>query len=188
MLSFVHPFNERPIKVAIFSLISHSNECIPAQKMDGLTRIYARNCEVRRVGKDIAGPFLEANHQLGYTRCRFFYGLYVSRAGSEEFPTGMLVAVAGFSNPRKWIKDGKEIRSSEWVRYASLKGLGIDGGMGKVLKAFIGEVHPDDIMSYADASWSNGDVYRKLGFVEESPKLFPDGTRNLKFRLNCSGR
>ena len=58
--------------------------------------------------------------------------------------------------------------------------------MGKMLKTFIGEVHPDDVMSYADASWSSGDVYKKLGFREEEPKIFPDGSRSLKFRLKLS--
>ncbi|MCQ2163494.1 MAG: hypothetical protein MJY86_09505 [Bacteroidales bacterium] len=154
--------------------------------MDGLTRIYARNCEVRRITKEAAEPFFAANHQLGYTRCRYLYGLFVSRAGTDALPVGTLVAAAGFSNPRKWVKDGQEVRSSEWVRYASLKGLGVDGGMGKTLKAFIEEVHPDDVMSYADASWSDGDVYRKLGFIEEAPKIFPDGSRSLKFRLKVT--
>ena len=63
---------------------------------------------------------------------------------------GTLIAVATFSNARKWIKDGKEIRSYEWTRYASEPELRVSGGMGKLLKAFIKEVQPDDIMSYAD--------------------------------------
>lgn len=97
------------------------------------------------------------------------------------------MAVAGFSGPRTWKKGDAAIRSYEWVRYASLEGLGVDGGMGKLLKAFINEVHPDDVMSYADASWSDGDVYRKLGFEEEEAKVFPDGRKSLKFRLKLTG-
>ena len=42
--------------------------------------------------------------------------------------------------------------------------------MGKLLKAFIEEVRPDDIMSYADLEWSEGDVYRQLGFTLEGRK------------------
>jgi hypothetical protein len=42
--------------------------------------------------------------------------------------------------------------------------------MGKLLKTFILEVQPDDIMSYADLEWSQGDVYKTLGFNEELPK------------------
>jgi hypothetical protein len=81
-----------------------------------------------------------------------------------------LVAVATFSNARKWQKGDKVIRSYEWTRYASLPGVRISGGMGKVVKAFIEEVHPDDIMSYADLEWSEGKVYEQLGFVLEGRK------------------
>lgn len=161
--------------------------------MDGLKRIYARNCEVRRIDREAAEPFLEANHSLGFTRCKFMYGLFKMRSTGaaepchDEIPSGSLVAVSGFSSPRTWDKDGKEIRSYEWVRYASLKGYGIDGGMGKVLKAFIEEVRPDDIMSYADASSPDrGEVYRTLGFKEESKKAFPNGGESIKFRLKLT--
>jgi hypothetical protein len=47
--------------------------------------------------------------------------------------------------------------------------------MGKLLKAFIEEVRPDDIMSYADLEWSEGGVYETLGFKAEgikSPVMF----------------
>ena len=90
--------------------------------------------------------------------------------GTAECEQGMLVAVATFSNARKWVKGGKEIRSYEWTRYASLPGLRVSGGMGKMLKAFINEVHPDDIMSYADLEWSEGTVYSQLGFTLEDRK------------------
>ena len=83
---------------------------------------------------------------------------------------GTLVAVATFSNARKWQKGEKTIRSYEWTRYASLPGVRINGGMGKVLKAFIKEVQPDDIMSYADLEWSEGAVYEQLGFSLEGRK------------------
>ena len=81
-----------------------------------------------------------------------------------------LIAVATFSNARRWVKEGKEIRSYEWTRYASLPDLRVSGGMGKMLKAFIKEVHPDDIMSYADLEWSEGKVYERLGFEAETRK------------------
>ena len=56
------------------------------------------------------------------------------------------------------------MNSYEWVRFASLPDCRICGGMGRLLKAFIDDVHPDDIMSYADLEWSDGAVYEKLGF------------------------
>ena len=154
--------------------------------MDGLKRIYARNCEVRRIERKVSGPFFQSFHRLGDTRCRYTYGLFTIKE-QEGIPAGTLVAAAGFSGPRKWLKSGREVRSYEWVRYASLEGLGVDGGMGKLLKAFIAEVGPDDVMSYADASWSDGEVDRKLGYTQEQTKTFPDGSRSLKFRLKLAG-
>jgi len=123
--------------------------------------IFARKCKVRRIVKPVAAAFLEENHSYGDAACRYRYGLY---CGEE------LVAVAEFSNARRWQKGDTVIRSYEWVRYASLADVRVVGGMGKVLKAFIEEVHPDDIVSYADLEWSDGSVYRRLGFVEDGFK------------------
>ena len=39
-----------------------------------------------------------------------------------------------------------------------------------MLKAFIQDQKPDDIMSYADLEWSEGRVYEQLGFVLEGKK------------------
>ena len=47
--------------------------------------------------------------------------------------------------------------------------------MGKILRHFIEQVQPDDIMSYADLEWSEGLVYEQLGFSPEDrrkPVLF----------------
>lgn len=147
---------------------------------------YARNCEVRRIEKAEAQEFLNRNHSYGDAACKYRYGLFLKRHTGhiaaemenssvtmnevKELSPGTLIAVATFSNARKWIKDGKEIRSYEWTRYASLPDLRVSGGMGKLLKAFIKEVQPDDIMSYADLEWSEGEVYERLGFEAEAEK------------------
>ena len=160
--------------------------------MEVFSQAYARNCEVRRIDKETAQRFLNDNHSYGYAACKYRYGLFLKRhtghiareIEEERFLgcarndnrsdrgdiVGTLIAVATFSNARKWIKDGKEIRSYEWTRYASVPELRVNGGMGKLLKAFIKEVQPDDIMSYADLEWSEGKVYEALGFSEEQPK------------------
>lgn len=139
--------------------------------------IYARNCEVRRIDKNTAAEFLSRTHSYGDASCRYRYGLFLKRytgargIQTEDSPQpGELVAVATFSNARKWNKEGKEIRSHEWTRYASLPGVRINGGMGKLLKEFIQDAQPDDIMTYADLEWSEGGVYEQLGFSLEGRK------------------
>lgn len=150
------------------------------------TQVYARNCEIRRIDKPIASAFLKACHSYGDASCRYRYGLFLKRRTGEKSGThpdergdegsaghlapGALVAVSEFSSPRRWEKDGRRVSSYEWVRYASLPGVRVEGGMGKMLKHFITEVKPDDIMSYADMEWSDGSVYSNLGFEREEDK------------------
>lgn len=185
------------------------------QNMDSpadFVSVFARNCVVRRLEKPLAEAFLNANHRYGSAKCRYCYGIFLERLSGKEmeawgpkgermpencaYPAiGSLLAVATFSNARKWMKDGREIRSYEWVRYASLqgikqpdgstKGLRVAGGMGKILRSFIEELKPDDIMSYAVTEWSEGDVYRKLGFKEEGIKTFGTSS-SIKFRLKIT--
>lgn len=148
--------------------------------------IFARNCSVRKINKRQAEEFLSRHHRLGYTNCRYFYGLFIEKTGKAPLEKGRLAAVAGFSSARRWEKGGKVISSHEWIRYASLPETRVIGGMGKLLKTFIEEVRPDDIMSYADKAWSEGNVYKKLGFKEEGVKIFNNGGESIKFRLKIS--
>lgn len=157
--------------------------------MDKLQNIFARNCSVRRIDKPAAAAFIDRYHRLGDTTCRYRYGMFVDRTtGSGELglPQGTLVAVSEFSNARRWAKGGRRISSYEWVRYASLDGVRIVGGMGKMLQAFVEDVRPDDVMSYADVSWPDGgDAYRALGFTEEGIVERPCFTCR-KFRLKLT--
>lgn len=157
--------------------------------MDNLQDIFARNCTVRRIEKPVAAEFLDRYHRLGDTSCRYRYGLFVKRStgsGELRLEPGTLVAVAEFSNARRWTKGDRRISSYEWIRYASIDGTRIVGGMGKVLKTFIEDVHPDDVMTYADVSWPDGgDVYRVLGFTEEGIVERPGFTCR-KFRLKLT--
>lgn len=170
--------------------------------------VFARNCDVRKIDRKTADAFLDANHIWGSASCRDCYGLFRRRVtgvsekltvnmseASSSAPdvvplqennctVGELVAVATFSNARRWEKQGRTVSSYEWVRYASLNDTRVVGGMGKLLKAFIEERHPDDIMTYAistavpgreirEGVESEGNVYRKLGFKEEARRTFP---------------
>ena len=153
--------------------------------MERTPGLFARNCSVRRIDKVTAADFLSRYHRFGDAACRYRYGLFVNRttgATEAEFPKGTLVAVAEFSSARKWIKPEGTIRSCEWVRYASVEGLRVIGGMGKLLEEFVREVGPDDVMTYADPAWSKGgEAYLKLGFTLED-RICKEGFTSLKFR------
>lgn len=121
--------------------------------------VFARNTVILRIGKEEAASFLDRCHSYRDAASRYRYGVFTK--------AGELVAVASFSSGRTWVKEGRTVRSYEWVRYASLPDVRVVGGMGKVLKAFEEDVHPDDIMSYADMEWTDGAVYERLGFIED---------------------
>lgn len=147
-----------------------------------LPSVFARNCTARRIDKGTAAVFLSSAHKFGDASARYRYGLFVERnTGKEEtaFQKGTLVAVATFSSARK-MRDRS--RSFEWVRYASLPGTRVIGGMGKLLDAFVEEVRPDDVMTYAPAQCGDGDVYIELGFSSEGSVSFRDGEESVKFR------
>ena len=171
------------------------------------TSVFARNCSIRRIEATVARAFLSVNHRYGFSRARYHYGIFVEKqggglrdaSGQELCPVGTMVAAGSFSAARRWLKDEGQVLSYEWVRYASLKGVRVLGGMSKMLKAFIAEVNPDDIMSYAPLAGSEvqeskgsvqesgsevqeGEVYTLLGFKLEGVKEFAGG-RSAKYRL-----
>ncbi len=144
------------------------NELLISRLLVNLGRsltIFARNCEVRTIDTHTAKAFLNCNHLLGYTSASYYYALYeVKGAKSSPLITNEPAAVAAFSSPRPMNRDGEVISSYEWVRYASRRGVRVAGGMGKLLNYFVNDQSPQEIMSYADRDWSEGDVYKKLGF------------------------
>ena len=135
--------------------------------------VFARNCSVRRIEATVARAFLTSNHRYGFSRARYHYGIFIKRQGGglrdasgQKFcPVGTMVAAGSFSAARRWLKDEGQVLSYEWVRYASLKGVRVLGGMGKMLKAFIAEVNPDDIMSYAPLAGS--EVQKSKGSAQK---------------------
>lgn len=138
-------------------------------------RLHARHCFIERIDKPTTDLFLKINHLQGSVKAKFKYGLFLKSQYVERFGMVMgdtdngkkLIAVATFSGGRT-MKEGDRAgtRSHELLRFASLKGYVVVGGMDKLLKAFTTEHQPDDIMSYADRDWSDGRSYEKLGFTK----------------------
>lgn len=158
--------------------------------MDNLGRlpsVFARNCTVRRIDKGTAAAFLTEHHRMGDASARYRIGLFVSRhsgSGEGSLPEGTLVAAATFSSARR-MRDGS--RSFEWVRYASLSGWRVVGGMGKILEFFCRTVRPDDVMTYVplygdDDNGTAGASYLSLGFVSEGTVHPASGGSSLKLR------
>ncbi len=127
--------------------------------------LFARKCSVREIDTMVSRDFLEKYHMLGYSRAKYKYGLFNGET---------MVAVATFSTSRPMMREQGLVDSYEWVRYASSGPLRITGGMGKLLSYFVKREQPQEVMSYADAEWSEGGAYLSLGF-EIAGKTTPVG-------------
>lgn len=143
-------------------------------------RIPARLTKVRRIDKPTLDDFIEKNHLQVSTTAKYKYGLFLpkqyERVIQHDLPSThsirevfaqaeeILVAVASFSGGKNIVRDGQTYRSFELIRFANLLNCTVIGGLDKLLKAFSKEVHPDDIMTYADRDWSDGRSYARLGF------------------------
>ncbi len=153
-------------------------------RLERFRSVFARKCKVisgrgNPAVAEMVREFLQKHHSYSSAKCRYRYAL--------EYE-GEIVAVATFSEGRPMIRkidsplqnvpkeeqNNAEILifdSYEWVRYASLPGVRVAGGMGRLLNAFIEERYtriepgtPLEVMTYSDNEWGNGHVYEKLGF------------------------
>ncbi|MCH2234065.1 MAG: hypothetical protein MK078_07415 [Crocinitomicaceae bacterium] len=63
--------------------------------------------------------------------------------------------------------------SSELMRFCTAFNTSIRGGLDKILKYYINEHRPDDIITYVDKEWSNGKNFERIGFknVGSTPAL-----------------
>jgi hypothetical protein len=120
-------------------------------------RIHGRATKVHSITQSELDTFINKNHLNTTTKAKYRYGLFLK----EE-----LVAVASFS-AGKWFKQKGDYHSYELIRFANLCNHTVVGGLSKLLKYFINEVKPQDIVTYADAEWSTGNSYERLGFRSE---------------------
>lgn len=141
-------------------------------------RIPARLTQVRRLDRPTTLSFLQENHLQDAVLSKFKYGLFLPKKHYrvlENPPDAeeLLVAVGTFTHPRLFQREGQPHRSFELVRFANLLHTTVVGGLDKILSHFIKQHQPDDLMTYADLEWSDGQSYRKLGFeaISDTPPL-----------------
>jgi hypothetical protein len=94
----------------------------------------------------------------GYASASFKFGL---------FHNAILVAVMSFSKSR-YTSDEFEL-----IRYCSIGT--IVGGAGKLFSFFIKTHNPSKIISYANRCWSDGGLYKTLGFVNTTKDDYNTG-------------
>lgn len=112
-------------------------------------KIYARNCFLKEIPALDAKIFCDNNHLQGGVFSKINLGLFYENN---------LVSVMTFSKPR-FNKD----YNWELIRFCSLKNTTIVGGASKMFNFFI-KNNNGKIISYANKKWSNGNLYKQLGF------------------------
>ena len=139
------------------------------------TKIYGRNCIVNEICPKIKNQFLNENHIQGEDKSNIKLGL---------FHENELVAIMTFGKPRF-----NKNYEYELIRYATKSGNHVIGGAGKLLKYFERNYNPKSIITYADRFYSQGNMYRQLGFNEfekSSPGYFYVNSNGIKVsRYQC---
>lgn len=117
-----------------------------------INRIYARKCVISSVSSIVARKFLDENHIQGFSKSKYKIGLY-----SE----GELVSLMTFGYRRT-----NSLREFELIRFCNKLNTNVIGSASRLFKYFLNNYTIDEeyILSYADISLFNGNMYDMLGF------------------------
>ena len=115
-------------------------------------RIGARQCTIKCISAKESNEFLNQNHIQGDCKANIRYGMYYN---------DKLVATMAF---RKCKNNLQGKGDWELIRFCSRCNLQIIGGAEKMLKHFIKDINPQNIISFSSNDISNGNLYKKLGF------------------------
>lgn len=119
--------------------------------------VYARKTVVARIDKRVSINFLDEHHLQMAIPGKYRYGL---------FQDGELLSVAIFSGGRRMRDQHEGYRSFELIRFCHKSNFRVVGGLSKLLKSFIKDFQPNDIMTYVDRDWSQDSNLATLGFKE----------------------
>ena len=121
-------------------------------------KIYARKTEVKEITDNkLIRDFLEKNHIQGFVGSSIKIGLY----HKDE-----LISLMTFGKKRKNMNSKSENENEyEMLRFCNKLNTNIIGGASKLFKYFLRNYVPMEIISYADRSYSNGNLYNQLGFT-----------------------
>lgn len=120
-------------------------------------KIYARKTKIEQVEYKEVKTFLNENHIQGECKSSINYILKYN----NEIIGVMTFGKSRFNKNAQW----------EIFRFCYKNGFNVIGGASKLLKKFINDCNPNNIITYSDARLFNGRVYEKLGFkkMEDTP-------------------
>ena len=116
-------------------------------------KIFARKCVIKEVSVKDNRIFLDENHIQGECKSKIKLGLYYDNE---------LVSLMTFGKGR--VIMGGDNSNWELTRFCNKLNTNVVGGASKLLKHFIKNYNPNEIISYADRRWSQGGLYDELKF------------------------
>ena len=120
--------------------------------------IYARNTTIKEISNNDCKYFLNHNHIQGNVNSAIKLGLY----SNDE-----LVSVMTFGKLRKSLGSKAKDGHYELLRFSNKLGYNVVGGFSKILKYFMLNFNPIEIISFSDKRYFTGNVYLKNGFEEK---------------------
>ena len=122
-----------------------------------LNKIYGRKCIIKEINDNkLIHNFINENHLQGFVGSKIKLGLFYNNE---------LVSLMTFGKLRKSMGTKSKENVYEMLRFCSKINTSVVGGAEKLFKYFIRNYNPKEIISYADRSWSMGELYQKLGFI-----------------------
>ena len=133
-------------------------------------KIYARKCLIKEVNNIEKKEFLNNNHLQGDVRSSINLGLYY-----EE----KLVSLMTFGSRKINAKEQYEL-----IRFCNVLNTTVIGSASKLFNFFINNYKYETIISYSDNSISNGEIYKFLGFINNTNSTINYYWSNNKYKYH----
>lgn len=136
---YEYEWNDKRVKPILLSMLNIACGNVS-------NKIFARNCEIRKITNKDAKDFNNKNHLQGHRNAQVTYGLFYK---------GELVQLMSFSKHKKY----------EWEIIRGCPGSNniVVGGVSKLFKHFINEYNPKSVFSYCDFNKFDGKGYEAIG-------------------------
>jgi hypothetical protein len=119
-------------------------------------KIYARKTIIKEISDNkLIRKFLDENHIQGFVGSSIKLGLFYNNE---------LVSLMTFGKKRKIMNSSSNDGEYELLRFCNKKFTTVVGGASKLFKYFIRNYNFKEITTYADRSYSNGNLYTELNF------------------------
>ena len=119
-------------------------------------KIFARKCVIKEISTECKSKFLKKYHIQGNDKSNIHLGLFYKNR---------MVSVMTFNPYRIALGNTPKNSSYELARFCSVFNFSVIGGASKLITYFEKTYNPVEILSYADCRWSDGNLYKNLGFT-----------------------